>query len=346
MSYRDEFEMILEGTKLSSNTSKEEFDIQILPLIQFIGKNIPNQLYKFRACTDYSIEAFEKNELWLSKADLFNDPHDSLFFFDKNAILASIEKMFSSGTVLSMMDLIKQGQYPNVELQKRGMEAFPSLDAQQLTDIMRQSIPNFAEFLTQCFSSAKAGIRERIKMVCLSESIKSPLMWAHYADNHKGFAIGYDFRNNNVTQCSNCPNRSCINIKLGTIYPVVYSDKRYDATKYGQWIVEQQLNHMLGMPVEDHYNDSFLFIKAALHKSKDWSYESEWRIICSTPNPTVELKDRYPIIKPPIAIYFGSQIPDFYRKMLTLLADKKGIQKYQMYVKDYSSKYELDYMPI
>ena len=45
-------------------------------------------------------------------------------------------------------------------------------------------------------------------------------------------------------------------------------------------------------------------------------------------------------------IYFGCQIPDIYRKMLMHIADGKGIAKYQMRVKDYSSKYELDFEPV
>lgn len=346
MNYRDEFEKIIESIKIGSNAPKEEIDRQFLPLIQFIGKNVPEQLYKFRGCAEYSIDAFEKDELWLSKAALFNDLHDSLFFFDKNAILDSIEKMFSSGAVPSVIEKIKQVQFPNTDLQNWITETFSLLDTKQLTDIVWQSVPGFSQWLDQCFSFAKDGIRERTKMVCLSESIKSPLMWAHYADNHKGFAIGYDFRNNEITQCSNCPNRSCTDIKLGMIYPVIYSDKRYDATRYGQWIVQQQINRMIGIPTEELYDDGFLFTKAALYKSKDWSYENEWRMTCSTPNLAVEQKDRYPIKKKPIAIYFGSQIPNFYRKMLIHIADEKGIPKYQMYVKDYSSKYELDYMPI
>ncbi len=346
MNYRDEFEKIIEGIKISPNAPKEEIDRQFLPLIQFIGKNVPEQLYKFRGCAEYSIDAFEKDELWLSKAALFNDPHDSLLFFDKSAILDSIEKMFSSGAVPSVIEQIKQVQFPNADLQNWVKEMFSSLDAEQLTDIAWQSVPGFNQWLDQCFTFAKDGIRERTKMVCLSESIKSPLMWAHYADNHKGFAIGYDFRNNEITQCSNCPNRSCTDIKFGMIYPVVYSDKRYDATRYGQWIVQQQINRIIGIPTEELYDDGFLFTKAALYKSNDWSYENEWRITCSTPNLAVEQKDRYPIRKKPIAIYFGSQIPEFYRKMLMHIADEKGIPRYQMYVKNYSSKYELDYMPI
>lgn len=346
MSYRDEFEKIIESIKISSNAPKEEIDQKFLTLIQFIRKNVPEQLYKFRGCTEYSIDAFEKDELWLSKAALFNDLHDSLFFFDKDSILDSIEKMFSSGAVAPMIEEIKKLQFPNTDLQNQATEIFSLLNTKQLTDIVWQAVPGFSQWLDQCFSFAEDGIRERTKMVCLSESIKSPLMWAHYADNHKGFAIGYDFRNNEITQCSNCPNRSCANIKLGAIYPVIYSGKRYDATRYGQWIVQQQVNRILGLTTEELYEDGFLFTKAALHKSNDWSYENEWRIICSTPNPAVEQKDRYPIKKKPIAIYFGSQIPDFYRKMLMHIADEKGIQKYQMYVKNYSSKYELDYMPI
>ena len=147
-----------------------------------------------------------------------------------------------------------------------------------------------------------------------------------------------------ITICSNCPNRNCNNIISASIYPIIYSDKRFTATRYGQWHVEQLVNSRFGFPTNSCYDD--LFIKAALYKSKDLAYENEWRIICSTPNLTVEQKDLYPIKKKPIAIYFGSQIPDFYRKMLMHIADEKGIPRYQMYVKDYSSKYELDYMPI
>ena len=345
MSYRDDFEKIVQNIEISPNASKDDINRQYLPLIHFIGNHVPAQLYKFRGCTEYSIDAFEKDELWLSKAALFNDLHDSLLFFDKDFMLDSVEKMFSSGTLPSVFDALKS-QSPETSLQKRVAELVAPFDAEQLTEIAWKSVPGFSQFLENCFSYAKNQIRESTKMLSLSESIKSPLMWAHYADNHKGFAIGYDFRGNEITQCSNCYNRSCTNIKLGTIYPIIYSDKRYNATEYGQWIVQQQMNRMMGLPVEEFYRDAFLFTKATLYKSSDWSYENEWRIICSTPNTNTEQKDRYPIKKRPIAIYFGSQIPDFYRKLLMHLADEKGIPRYQMRVQDYSPKYELDYIPV
>lgn len=228
------------------------------------------------------------------------------------------------------------------EIQQQVVSVLSSTNATQLTDLLWKSLPQFDVFLDQCFSLIKEQIRNSTKMVCLSESINSP-WWTHYADNNKGFALGYDFRNNEITQCLNCPNRSCNNIKLGTLYPVIYSDKRFDATNYGQWFIQQYLCSLAGIPGQESYDDNFLFTKCALYKSSDWVYEHEWRIICSTPNQVTERQDRYPIQKRPIAIYFGCQIPDIYKKILTSIADEKGIAKYQMKVKNYSSKYQLDY---
>ena len=47
----------------------------------------------------------------------------------------------------------------------------------------------------------------------------------------------------------------------------------------------------LGIATEAVFEDEFLFTKAALHKSSDWKYEDEWRIICSTPDQAAEQKD-------------------------------------------------------
>ena len=265
MSFRDDFAKIIEPIQLNQNMPKEDFDFKALPVIQFIRDHVPNQLYKFRGCTERSLDAFDKGELWLSKASLFNDPHDSLFFFDKESVLKSVNGTFSAENIQTMLERIKQGtislgqlHFPNAEMQQKMVDTIVSFDAQQLTEMIRKSIPDFSIFLDQCFSSAKDGIRERTKMVCLSESIKSPLMWAHYADNNKGFALGYDFSNNDITICSNCPNRTCNNIRLAVIYPIIYSDQRFNATRYGQWLVQQIINSRFNFPTNDYYDDEFL----------------------------------------------------------------------------------------
>ena len=47
MNYRDEFEKILEATKVNRMISQEEFNNRMQPMIQFIQRTVPAQLYKF-----------------------------------------------------------------------------------------------------------------------------------------------------------------------------------------------------------------------------------------------------------------------------------------------------------
>ena len=62
-------------------------------------------------------------------------------------------------------------------------------------------------------------------------------------------------------------NRSCSNIKLATIYPIIYSDNRFDATQYGKWYVEQYMKQCLGINIDAVYEDELIYTKAALYKS-------------------------------------------------------------------------------
>ena len=85
-------------------------------------------------------------------------------------------------------------------------------------------------------------------------------------------------------------------------------------------------------------------MKVALHKSKDWEYEQEWRLIDprlqdpSNPKPTV-LQYR------PKAIYYGTGIDKAHLARLHDIAVRKGIREYEMYIDYGSSKYELQYRP-
>ncbi len=353
MGCREEFASILNNTKLNNNASKEEFNQVMQPLMQFIWNKAPSTLYKFRECSEYSFDAFAKDEIWLSKAKLFNDLHDSLIFFDKQAILDYTQKILTLPNLQNTLTDLKSEEGPlehmvfsNPEVKKQIVEKLNLLGEQGILNILSDFLQRFDVFLEQAFSELKESVRNQTKMACFSGNIKSPLMWAHYANNNKGFAIGYDFRGGDISQCSFCPNRSCGKIRLATIYPMIYSDRRFDATAYGMWQIEQYIKRNIGIQTETDFDDPLLALRIALYKSNDWAYEDEWRIICSTPDPFDNQSDRYPISKKPIAIYFGCQIPNIYREMLIHIADKKGIAKYQMYVKDDSQKYELDFRPI
>lgn len=87
---------------------------------------------------------------------------------------------------------------------------------------------------------------------CLSESEDSLLMWAHYANNHRGICVEYELIE--------------INKQLGfSPVPVIYSAERADFSSIAQDTVEKDITKV--------------FITSLTSKSLEWSYEKEWRII-------------------------------------------------------------------
>ncbi len=91
---------------------------------------------------------------------------------------------------------------------------------------------------------------EKIGVLCLTESKDSLLMWAHYADRHTGYVIGFDSKD----KWFNC--RIGENDELRDLRKVEYMEKRPALT------------------LHDTYSKDVFF-----SKSKEWAYEKEWRII-------------------------------------------------------------------
>jgi len=82
-------------------------------------------------------------------------------------------------------------------------------------------------------------------------------MWSHYADQHKGFCIGYDVSENDSTD----------------IHPVDYKGKRFIRT--------QQVHDMLFGSSDNLRNAAKKEIDSVilLSKAPSWKYENEYRVI-------------------------------------------------------------------
>jgi len=44
------------------------------------------------------------------------------------------------------------------------------------------------------YNSLRRAVDERFGVVCFSENWRSPVMWAHYGDKHKGLCLGFDVK--------------------------------------------------------------------------------------------------------------------------------------------------------
>ena len=131
-------------------------------------------------------------------------------------------------------------------------------------------------------------------------------MWSHYADEHKGFVLGYDL------------NTEFNRDALANLFPVIYSAKRYDAHEAVRYLLAEM------MEIRNNQNqDQLFYLAAALYKSKDWSYEKEWRLISyGSTEDLVEFKLR------PSSIIYGSRIdPDDYEELHDI-AVSKGVKEY------------------
>ncbi len=146
--------------------------------------------------------------------------------------------------------------------------------------------------------------REEVAISCFTEVNNSKLMWAHYADNYKGFCIEYDFSKSHDVE-----------FQKG-IGKVLYTNKR---------------------PCQEDYEDYAQYEKMLLcTKAECWSYEKEWRSINILPYKQY-INKFYPIVDAKqciTAIYLGCKMPQEYQDEIAQHYKDSGVKIYKMILKD------------
>lgn len=136
-------------------------------------------------------------------------------------------------------------EYLTREKQKRDGGSLEEARA-EMSDVFtadRVFLPYKLEMIRNHFYKS---LSTEIGIYCLSERHDSLLMWAHYADKHQGFCI--EFEADEKTPL------------LGSAQKVRYSNT-YPTVDFFNTSSDEQVDQIF------------------LTKSKDWSYENEWRIV-------------------------------------------------------------------
>ena len=330
---RKDFQEILESIKIPEGISAEDLQKSVLPLSKALMQMAPDRMFKYRTCCDDNISAFEKDQLWLATSDKFNDPFDTLIQFDKEElsraldvlsspdVFAAFKRYFAAGgqippQVSRVVDCEEIARLRGIAKEEVSSDAAKGLGAQEKISlqIMVALCVNFLPQVVQRFST----------VVCLSERIDSILMWSHYADNHKGFALGYDLR----------PFLSPNDQGIG-LFPVVYDEKRYNANDFIIWLFCSLFQIPAANP------DLMNSVKLLLYKSLDWEYEREWRLI-KTNNKDFFKEKAEPIICRPNSIYYGCRISNSNRERLHRIAISKGIEEHVMSVDNAKDSYRVN----
>lgn len=333
---REDFDKILQGIVIPEGTSNEIINEKVQPIREAISEMLPSSLFRFRPCGVSQIEAFERDEIYAITADNFNDPYDTLPWFNMAGIVQIIDAYMRPEPLEQLKAFLKDGNDFPAEFKKM----FPESYWEEMR-IGIMAIPDMREIKDKLTARKQEAFGELTTMgpviavfakrfssyACFCEDIRSILMWGHYADSQRGFALEYDFR---PTLQKPLP--------YVVLCPVVYSEIRYDATEYMTWaFLRMQRLPAISPDISAH-------MKVALHKSKDWEYEQEWRLIDPRLQDPSNLKPTVTQYRPK-AIYYGTGIDKAHLARLHEIAVRKGIQEYEMFIDYGSSKYELQYRP-
>lgn len=246
----------------------------------------PASLYKYYSDKAEKFDAVKKNKMWYSAPCNFNDVFDCDISIDDKKVFDKALKLFPD----------KRGIRPGSNAWKN----FRATMNQQLRVLRAQ----FDE------------LRNTTGVSCLSESANSLLMWAHYANNHRGICVEYDLLAIN-------------NVLKFTAVPVIYSKERTCFDFLDPQSIEKDALKLL--------------MQSLTTKSPEWCYEKEWRIIrdqgaCGNKWDTLKKGALLEMIQPSSIILGCAANPEFeqnvkdycYASRINLYKMEKDAVQYQL----------------
>lgn len=219
--------------------------------------------YKFRTCNKYLFQSLINESIGLTSPGYFNDPFDSPI-----RELLNNEDEFSQYIRQAYNDCLKVSCFSsNIKLPREDEKTHQLIHKEEK---LKGALP---EYLNE-------------------------LMWAHYADSHKGVCIKYHFPNSFTKFVHNSDGVTCF------FYDIIYSDS--DICQYSK-------------------KDSINMKDAFFLKGKQWEYENELRLLYFD----VKGREGYKVIKAENcieAVYFGLRCSEEDKTtIMNILKDKKLI---------------------
>ena len=243
---------------------------------------LPNKVYKYRS-TKNALIILEQQTIYLPSVSKFNDPFDCKIpmNFEEMADNEDTQRRFAEKFLVN----------PNLPMDKRNAEIDKILVKGNIKN--KEALRNIEEVRIR-------KMEELFAVFCLSAIPDNLLMWAHYADSHKGICIGFH------------PQKLIDAITPTWVAPVRYS---FDYPKVSVLEHPEQILEIM------------LF-----NKSVDWHYEKEIRYVKNTTNGDCEVKIQTDAIE---EIYLGCKsAKDTQNKILEIKSQKYPHAKVFKFTKD------------
>ncbi|WP_324285361.1 DUF2971 domain-containing protein [Enterobacter ludwigii] len=269
--------------------------------------NKPEHLYKYLTFSENTLNLICLQQAYYSDPSNFNDPLDCQPLVVNNLPLTDLRGLYSriilKKAEKQFANSLKKLKFPKEKTARRAYLLANSEVEQTLSDFEYSATefePNQrSAYLEKCYTDViQDEVVNTFKkgVLCLSKKFNSPLMWSHYANQHKGLCIEYDMKD----------------VKDEQVHEVIYGGSRKILTsEIGEWLDEPG-------------NDTRMKQVCLLTKSGEWRYESEWRMFNS-----IGLGDSLPPIK---SIIFGYKCPDvtIYAVMKAMISEERKLKFWKM----------------
>ncbi|MCR8559233.1 DUF2971 domain-containing protein [Mucilaginibacter sp. BJC16-A38] len=261
-------------------------------------ENFPTSFFKYRGLTELTIEAIEQDYIWLAEISSLNDPFECSIQFDNDECL---REFYGSEKFQQFFTFHTGGKLNSSEIKMLTTAEKPFLEYKKICD--KRAIPFMQSSGEQIGKVQKRWTEiveetnKNLRICSFSLYNSSLLLWSHYASEHKGIAVEYDFIDTDQLRTF--------------MQPVIYRDKVHKVGIFEEYTVMQM-------------------IASSLIKSKDWEYEQEWRLTIFRQNDSFPQKMTVPY---PKAIYLGTRFNSNGKELrdkLFKIAKQKKIPVFQM----------------
>ena len=295
--------------------------------IEHYGR-LPRSLYRYVELTGYTFDAIKNNYIYLSPINKLDDDFEGAINSDYKNI-DDLKKLFLTEkyhsyfieTVLRKYGIYEQ--YASLIFQKEGIKDSKDLyfKAKYIFEDHKTSFESLNDILNLYYGYTDGsgfidklveiinGIMERkdnTGVCCFTDNKDSQVMWNMYADNYKGCVIEYDISPYDLTT-------------MIDLCPVIYDDERkHDPLKLAIDVAVDSYDKTVR---DIHLGITRSKYKIVLTKSKEWSFQNEWRIVGEA-----EKKCHSPIIK---AVYLGKNVSEENKKKILELAESRWFKVYE-----------------
>lgn len=275
-----------------------------------------NTLTRYRSCTPQNIENLKNDRLYYSTPANFNDPYDTLLYANYFEILEDIAKNLNIG----MDNYLKSLNERDKSLASMGIAMWYG---SKKNDVLM----SFFEMIYNAAKDIKDSLRNNVRILCFSEDYLSMLMWSHYAENHKGFAIIYD--KDTIISADNFTIDNVIITKKPLLKPINYVEQQINLTEELEEYVRAYRMKSLGDVKTPPCHLSIEKLRTTLlEKSRAWAYEREWRVIPRHISLEYPSNLGYMRVRPK-AVILGSQCEKKDQKEIIAICDRKRIPVYK-----------------